>query len=125
MNFMSEPATRSLTVDDASFAGSCERLDPVRDVHGDAADVVAPSFDLTGVQSDPHIDAELLQRVAHLDIPHDPVLPEVATMRTDRGLIEAQMLRFARRSFRGEYPAGASTRGTRCAVCGVRCSRCW
>jgi hypothetical protein len=43
---------------DDHLAGVRLRLDPARDVHGDAGHIVPSSFDLAGVDSDPHGDAQ-------------------------------------------------------------------
>jgi hypothetical protein len=49
-------AGASHQVDDGSrdehIAGTCERLDPLRQVHGDAADVISAKLDLAGVDAE-------------------------------------------------------------------------
>ncbi len=42
--------------------GECERLDSRCDVDGETGDVVASAFDLTGMESDADIDAEVVER---------------------------------------------------------------
>ena len=60
-----DPATKSATVLDTQTSPGCAcDLDPRRDVDGDPGDVVAASFNLTGVQADAYVHAELARAVA-------------------------------------------------------------
>jgi hypothetical protein len=49
---------------DENFVGLGECLDPLGDVDGDATDVVTTQFDLTGVETNPHLNTDRADSVA-------------------------------------------------------------